>query len=82
MTLNFRADMSRQTVQTQIRLLLEEQSGQGLHRLLFHVHHFLPKSLRFDIFVRILGSLQQKNFGVRKFRDFTVLSGATSLTPS
>ena len=28
-----------QTMQTQIRLLLEEQSGQGLHCLLFHLHH-------------------------------------------
>ena len=27
------------TVQTQIRLLLEEQSDQGLHCLLFHLHH-------------------------------------------
>ena len=30
----------RQTVQTQIRLLLEEQSDQGLHCLLFHLHLF------------------------------------------
>ena len=29
-----------QTVQTQIRLLLEEQSDQGLHCLLFHLHLF------------------------------------------
>ena len=32
--------MSGQTVQTQIRLLLEEQSDQGLHCLLFHLHRF------------------------------------------
>ena len=31
MTLSFRTDRSGQTVQTQIRLLLEEQSDQGLH---------------------------------------------------
>ena len=31
MTLSFWTDKSRQTVQTQIRLLLEEQSDQGLH---------------------------------------------------
>ena len=31
---------SGQTVQTQIRLLLEEQSDQGLHCLLFHLHLF------------------------------------------
>ena len=36
MILNFRTDMSGQTVQTQIRLLLEEQSDQGLHCSLFH----------------------------------------------
>ena len=39
-TLSFRTDRSEQTVQTQIRLLLEEQSDQGLHCLLFHSHHF------------------------------------------
>ena len=33
--LNFRTDRSGQTVQTQI---LEEQSDQGLHCLLFHLH--------------------------------------------
>ena len=31
MVLSFRTDRSRQTVQIQIRLLLEEQSDQGLH---------------------------------------------------
>ena len=36
MTLSFQTDRSGQTVQTQIRLLLEEQSDQGLHCLLFH----------------------------------------------
>ena len=40
MTLSFPTDRSRQTVQTQIRLLLEEQSDQGLHCLLFHLHNF------------------------------------------
>ena len=40
MTLSFRTDRSGQTVQTQIRLLLEEQSDQGLHCLLFHLHRF------------------------------------------
>ena len=34
MILNFWADRFGQTVQTQIRLLLEEQSDQGLHLLL------------------------------------------------
>ena len=40
MTLSFRTDRSGQTVQTQIRLLLEEQSDQGLHCLLFYLHLF------------------------------------------
>ena len=38
MILNFWTDRSGQTVQTQIRLLLEEQSDLGLHYLLFHLH--------------------------------------------
>ena len=47
MTLSFRTDRYGQTVQTQIRLLLEEQSDQGLHCLLFHLHHFekIPSGL-------------------------------------
>ena len=35
---NFWTDRSEQTVQTQIRLLLEEQSDQGLHCLPFRLH--------------------------------------------
>ena len=38
MILSFRTDRSGQTVQTQIRLLLEEQSYQGLHCLPFQLH--------------------------------------------
>ena len=47
MILSFPTDRSGQTVQTQIRLLLEEQSDQGLHCLLFHLHLFdeIPKGL-------------------------------------
>ena len=40
MILNFRTDRSGQTVQTLIRLLLQEQSNQGLHYLLFHLRVF------------------------------------------
>ena len=40
MTPSFQTDRSGQTVQTQIRLLLEEPSDQGLHCLLFHLHLF------------------------------------------
>ena len=36
--LSFWTDRSGQTVQTKIRLPLEEQSDQGLHCLLFHLH--------------------------------------------
>ena len=47
MILNFQTDRSGQTVQTQIRLLLEEKSDQGLHCLLFHLHGFdkIPSGL-------------------------------------
>ena len=37
--LNIGTDRSKQTVQTQIRLLLMEQSDQGLQSLPFHLHH-------------------------------------------
>ena len=40
MILSFRTDRSGQTAQTQIRLLPEEQSDQGLHCLLFTLHLF------------------------------------------
>ena len=38
MILSFRTHRPGQTVQTQIRLLLEEQSDQGLHCLPFRLH--------------------------------------------
>ena len=71
MTLSFRTDRSGQTVQTQIRLLLEEQSDQGLHCLPFHIHIFdknplvWPRCLNFR-WIRATFS------SVRKFRNFTV----------
>ena len=40
MIVSFPTDGFGQTVQTQIRLLQEEQSDQGLHCLLFHLHLF------------------------------------------
>ena len=64
-TLSSQTYRSGQTVQTQIRLLLEEQSDQGLHYLLFA--SFGQNILCFDLFVWILGRLQQS------FRNFTVL---------
>ena len=39
MTLSLQSDGSWQKVQTQIRLLLEEQSDHGLHCLPIHLHH-------------------------------------------
>ena len=40
MILSFRTDRSGQTVKTQIRLLVEEQSDLGLHCLLLYLHLF------------------------------------------
>ena len=51
MILSFWTDWSGQTVQTKIRLLLEEQSDQVLHCLLFHLRHFDKIPLWFGLFV-------------------------------
>ena len=40
MILTFQTDMAGQTVQTQTRLLLEEQCDQGLHYLPFCLYRF------------------------------------------
>ena len=47
MAISFWTDRSEQTVHTQIRLLLEEQSDQGFHCLLFLFHGFdvIPSGL-------------------------------------
>ena len=69
--LSFRTDRSGQTVQTQIRLLLEEQSDQGLHCLLFHLHLL-------EAFLCCKANLFEFEggcshiFGVRKFGTSTV----------
>ena len=62
--LNSRIDV---LVQTKIRLLLKEQSDQGLHCLLFHLHHLevLHLALNFRLFT-------VKLVGVPKYRNFTV----------
>ena len=71
MILCFRTHGSGQTVQTQIRLLLEEQSDQGLHCLLFHLHLFLiPKGLASFFEFRFFTA---KFSRVRKFRNFPVM---------
>ena len=71
MILNFRKDRSGQTVQTQIRLLLKEQSDQGLHCLLFHLHVFdkIPSGLAslFEFYMNY-----SKVSCVQKLRNFTV----------
>ena len=51
--------MSRQTVQTQIRLLLEEQSDQGLHCLPLHLH-ILSLSEFLDMLNESCGTVQGK----------------------
>ena len=58
MILSFRTDMTGQTVQTQIWLLLKEQSDQGLHCLPFRLHR-LDWLLYGRATVKILEWLQQ-----------------------
>ena len=71
MLLIFWTNGSRQTVQTQIRLLLEEQSDQGL---LFHLHHFDKIPLRFGLFNFLnFRYITAKISGIPKFSNFTVM---------
>ena len=76
MTLSFWTDMSGQTVQTQIRLLLKEQSDQGLHDQVYTVCHSVcivwthysmvePHYSNFRV-------ITTNVLGVRIFRKFTV----------
>ena len=51
MILSFWTNRSGQTVQTQIRLILEEQSDQGLHCLSFHLHFCAKNFLSKDLFI-------------------------------
>ena len=71
MILNFRTDRSWQTVQFQIRLLLEEQSDQGLHCLPFQLH--LLEALLYGkaTLFKFKGDYS-KFSGVWNFRIFTV----------
>ena len=71
MTPSFRTDRSEQTVQTQIRLLLEEQSDHGLHCLLFHLHH-LTKYLKVWPHCLNFRYITAKFSGIQKFKNFTV----------
>ena len=73
MILSFQTDTSEQTLQTQIRLLLEEQSDQGLHCLSFHLH--LLDTLLYGITFMFKFSGIFSNFsGVQSFRNFTVMA--------
>ena len=80
MILSFRTDRSGQKVQTQIRLLIEEQSDQGLHCLSFrlcivwtHYSMIEPHSSNF-------GVITKKNLNVRIFRKIMVCSYYVVLT--
>ena len=59
MILSFQTYRSGQTVQTQIRLLLEEQSDQGIHCLLFHLHFFDEIPYGLASLFEFQGELQQ-----------------------
>ena len=67
MIVSFWTDRSGQTVQTQIRLLLEEKSDQGVHCLQFCLPLFdALLYAKATLFVWILGWLQQM-FWVSEF---------------
>ena len=71
MFLSFQTDRTRQTVQTQIRLLLEEQSDQGLHCLQFPLH--LLDALLYGIAIMFNFKGDYSKFsGVQNFMIFTV----------
>ena len=74
MILSFRTDRPGQAVQTQIRLLLEEQSDQGLHCLPFRLHSL--DSLVYDKATSSNFRVIATNvLGVRKLRIITVVAG-------
>ena len=72
MILSFRTDIPGQTVQTQIKLLLVEQSDQGLHCLPFRLYHWTlypmvePHSSNFRV-------ITTNVLGVQIFRKYTVI---------
>ena len=80
MILSFWTDRSGQTVQTQIRLLLEEQSDQGLHCLRFPLHIL-------DALLNGKGTLFERHLAVTNFsrvqifRTFTVAMIISCVTP-
>ena len=72
MILSFRTDMPGQTVQTQIRLLLEEQSDQGLHCLPFRLHRLDSLLYGRDTHSSNFRVITTNFLGVRILRKFTV----------
>ena len=75
--LNFRTDRSGQTVQTQIRLLQEEQSDQDLHYLQYCLH-LLDTLLFGKTSFSSFRMITAKFSSVRKFRNFTVIKSPRS----
>ena len=59
-------------MQTHFRLLLKEQSGQGLHCLLFHLYHFDKISFKVWPICLNFRKITAKISGIPKFRNFTV----------
>ena len=74
--LSIRTDRSEQTVQTMIRLLLKEQSDQGLHCLPFHPHALenIMACKTLTVTIPFLGGKFSNYFEVvSTFRIFTVI---------
>ena len=63
---NFWTDRFGQTLQIQIRLLLEEQSDLGLHCLLFHLHSVL----NFRCTCITAKFLASENLGTLRYNNF------------
>ena len=74
-------------MQTQIRLLLKEQSDQGLHCLLFHLHLLKQIFYLLASLFEFLGGLQQsflasKNLGTLLYVSLQFQSGIPSAQPA
>ena len=69
MILSFQIDMPGQTVQTQVRQLLEEQSDQGLHCLQYPLHLLDALVYGKTTFINFSGDYC-KCFGCPNFLDF------------
>ena len=72
MILSFQTDRSGQTVQAQIRLLLMEQSDQGLHCLPFSADLYWTNFSMETPFCLNFRKIAAYILGVLKFRNFRV----------